>query len=74
MRYLWAVLVAYLGSRAIFSAFDFEYDLFRDPFDVGKLIIDLGKLIIDLGVFVVLFEGCCWFLGLRGTQKSKDEG
>jgi len=35
-------IVAYFGSRAILSAFGFHYSLFRDPFDLGKLVIDLG--------------------------------
>ena len=67
MRSGLAILVAYIGSRAIFAAFDFNYAVFSDPFNVGKLIIDFG-------VFAVLFGGCYWLLGLKGTPKSKDAG
>ncbi len=67
MRSVLAALVAYIGSRAIFAAFDFNYAVLSDPFNVGKLIIDIG-------VFVVLFEGCYWLLGLKGMPKSKDAG
>jgi hypothetical protein len=67
MRPVLSVIVAYLGSRAIFAAFDFSYAVFREPFDVGKLIIDFG-------VFVVLFAGCYWLLGLRRPPRSEDAG
>ena len=67
MRRLLALIVAYIGSRAIFAAFDFNYAVFREPFNVGKLIIDFG-------VFVALFGGCYWLLGLKGTPKTKDAG
>ena len=67
MRSVLAALVAYIGSRAIFAAFDFNYDVLSDPLNVGKLIIDIG-------VFVVLFQGCYWLLGLKGMPKPKDPG
>ena len=67
MRSVLAVLVAYLGSRAIFAAFDFKYAVFSEPFNVGKLIIDFG-------VFAILLGGCYWLLGLKKTPKSQDTG
>ena len=67
MRTVLAVIVAYIGSRAVFAAFDFNYAVFREPFNVGKLIIDLG-------VFMALFGGCYWLLGLMGTANTKDAG
>ncbi len=67
MRSVLAIIVAYIGSRAIFAAFDFNYAVFREPFNVGKLIVDFG-------VFAVLFGGCYWLLGLKGAPKSKDTG
>ncbi|MCK9995430.1 MAG: hypothetical protein KAH56_04015 [Candidatus Krumholzibacteria bacterium] len=65
MRTVLAVIVAYIGSRAIFAAFDFNYAVFSEPFNVGKLIIDFG-------VFMALFGGCIWLLGLKGTPETKD--
>lgn len=67
MRRLLAVLVAYLGSRAIFAAFDFHYDVFREPFDVGKLVIDFGVFAILLVVCYRLFESV-------GASRSQDAG
>jgi len=67
MRSVLSAIVAYIGSRAIFAASDFHYGVFSDPFNVGKLIIDLG-------VFLALFYGCYWLLGLKGKLKSKDAG
>ena len=67
MRTVLAAIVAYIGSRAIFAAFDFNYAIFSEPLDVGKLIIDLG-------VFMALFGGCYWLLGLKRTPKTKDAG
>ena len=67
MRSVLAAIVAYIGSRAIFAAFDFNYAVFREPFNVGKLIVDIG-------VFAALFGGCYWLFGLKGTPKTKDTG
>ena len=67
MRSVLSVIVAYIGSRAIFAAFDFNYAVFREPFNVGKLIIDVG-------VFAALFGLCYWLLGLKRTPKTKDAG
>lgn len=67
MRSVLSAIVAYIGSRALFAAFDFNYDVFSDPFNVGKLIIDIG-------VFLALFYGCLWLLGLKETLKTEDAG
>lgn len=65
MRSVLAALVAYIGSRAVFAAFDFNYAVLSDPFNVGKLVIDIG-------VFMVLYIGCYWLLGLKGMSETKD--
>jgi hypothetical protein len=62
MRPVWAFIIAYIGSRAIFAAFDFQYAVFSEPLNVGKLIIDFG-------VFAVLLGGSYWLLGKRGSPK-----
>lgn len=67
MRSVLSAIVAYIGSRALFAAFDFNYGVFGDPFNVGKLIIDVGA-------FLALFYGCHWLLGLKRTLKRKDAG
>jgi hypothetical protein len=40
--WLLATLVVLAVSRALHAAFGFRYNVFRDPFDLGKLAIDLG--------------------------------
>lgn len=65
MRFLMALAVAYIASRAIFAAFDFEYAVFREPFDFGKLVIDFG-------VFAILLAGCHWLFGRIGASKAND--
>ena len=67
MRSVLSAIVAYLGSRAIFAAFGFSYDVFGEPFNVAKLIIDVG-------VFLALFYGCYWLLGLKRALNTKDAG
>jgi hypothetical protein len=46
---VWAFIIAYIGSRAIFAAFDFQYAVFSEPLNVGKLIIDFGVFAVLLG-------------------------
>jgi hypothetical protein len=48
VKFLVPFLIAYLGSKAVFYYFSFNYSLFSDAFDIQKLFIDLG-------VFMVLF-------------------
>ena len=48
MKFLIPFLIAYLGSKLIFSFLNFNYAVFNDPFD-------LIKLLIDISVFFVLF-------------------
>lgn len=48
MKFLIPFLIAYLGSKLIFSYFNFNYAVFSDPFD-------LIKLLIDISVFIALF-------------------
>lgn len=67
MRSVLSAIIAYIGSRAVFAAFDFSYDVFREPLNVGDLLIDFG-------VFVALFMGCHWLLGLRRGQATDDVG
>lgn len=35
-------VVAYIVSRITFAATGFDYDLFSEPFDLGKLLVDFG--------------------------------
>jgi hypothetical protein len=67
LKPLLAIVIAYIGSRAIFAAFEFNYAVFGEPFNFGKLIIDFG-------VFAIVFGGCYWLLGCVGRWKSKDAG
>ena len=63
MKSLLSVVIAYIGSRLAFAAFDFKYHLFIDGFDAGKLALDLG-------VFAGFFLAGYWFLGrLRFFKK-----
>lgn len=43
-----SLVIAYIGSRVIFAAAGFTYDIFSDPFAPGKLVVDFG-------VFAVLY-------------------
>ncbi len=48
MNYIIPFLVAYIGSKLIFSFFNFSYNFISAPFD-------LINLLIDTGVFVLLW-------------------
>lgn len=48
MKYIVPFLFAYLGSKLIFSLFNFSYNFISDSFD-------LINLTIDIGVFAVLW-------------------
>lgn len=52
---LLAFAIAYVVSRAIFAAFGFHYNVFREP-------LNLGKLAIDFGVWVLVFGSTVWML------------
>jgi hypothetical protein len=56
LRSVLSVLIAYVGSRLVFAAFGFKYNLFFDAFDAGKLGVDLG-------VFVGFYLIGYWLLG-----------
>jgi hypothetical protein len=58
-----SVVIAYVGSRLVFTAFDFKYNLFVEPFNTGKLAADLA-------VFACFYLIGYWFLGrLRFFKK-----
>ena len=40
MRVLVSFAVAFVASKLVFSAFDFHYDLFGEPFNIKKFAID----------------------------------
>ena len=67
LRVFVAFLIAYFGARAIFAAFGFQYRVFHDAFDIGKLIIDFG-------VYAVLFAGSYWLIGRVKPRKQSDAG
>ncbi|PSV20811.1 hypothetical protein C0W44_09750 [Photobacterium leiognathi subsp. mandapamensis] len=48
MKFIVPFLFAYLGSKLIFSFFNFSYNFISDSFD-------LTNLLIDIGVFAVLW-------------------
>ncbi|RTR37220.1 hypothetical protein EKG38_20005 [Shewanella canadensis] len=48
MNYIIPFLVAYIGSKLIFSFFNFSYNFITAPFD-------LINFLIDTGVFVLLW-------------------
>lgn len=48
LKFFVPFIIAYLGSKAIFYYFSFEYSLFSDDFHIEKLLVDVG-------VFVGLF-------------------
>lgn len=52
MRTFLSVIIAYVGSRVLFALTDFHYDLWRDPFDVVKLLIDIA---VFGGIYVVAY-------------------
>ena len=47
--------IAYVASRIIFAAAGFTYNMFSDPFNLGKLIIDFGVwgVLYTLSYFVL---------------------
>ncbi len=51
MKFLFPIAFALLGSKLIFSVFNFEYKVFSQPFDITYFLIDVG-------VFIGL-----WFVG-----------
>ncbi|KGY11538.1 hypothetical protein NM22_14400 [Vibrio tubiashii] len=51
MKFLFPIAFALLGSKLIFSVFNFEYKVFSQPFDIKYFLIDVG-------VFIGL-----WFVG-----------
>ena len=50
-----AIVIAYVVSRILFAAAGFSYDIFSEPFD-------LGRLVVDLGVWGVLYVLSYWAL------------
>jgi hypothetical protein len=42
MNFLIPFLIAFIGSKLIFSYFGFNYNTFSDPFDITKVVIDIG--------------------------------
>lgn len=50
-RRIFAVFVTWVLTRLLFSALDFHYAVFSDPFDAEKLALDLGAWI---AVYVVV--------------------
>ena len=56
MRSVLSAVIAYVGSRLLFVLVSFEYDLFSDPFHVGKFAIDLC---VFAGCYLIAY----WLLG-----------
>jgi len=52
MNYAIPFFLAYLGKKLLYLAIGYDYNIFKDTFD-------LAKLVIDLGIFALL-----WFLGI----------
>jgi hypothetical protein len=50
MSTILALVVAYVGSRAIFYLIGFTYDPFRDSFDLGKW---MTGLVVFIAVFLL---------------------
>lgn len=65
MKRFLTIVLAYAASRALLSLAGFQYDLFDDPFHVGKLAIDLG-------VFVGFWYAFDWLLGRLKPFRSQD--
>ena len=53
---LLAFVISYIVSRGIFAAAGFRYDIFEEPFSIGKLLIDFGVWCIVYGISYVLLE------------------
>jgi hypothetical protein len=51
MSAILALVIAYVGSRAIFYLLGFDYDPFRDSFDLGKWMIGV---VVFIGVFLMV--------------------
>ena len=47
------LVFASIGQKYLFNLFDFNYNVFKDSFDIAKMIIDLG-------VYTALFA-CAYF-------------
>ena len=65
MRTFISMIIAYVGTRIIFSLFDFHYDILGEPFDLGKLLIEMGG-------FAALFIPTYFVLGkiMPDTKKN----
>ncbi|MBV35718.1 MAG: hypothetical protein CMP47_09755 [Rickettsiales bacterium] len=37
-----AFIIAFVGSKVLFYLIDFNYSLFKDPFNLGKFLTDIG--------------------------------
>lgn len=57
MRSIISAIIAYIGTRFVFSIFGFEYDIFSDPFNLWKFAIDIGG-------FAAIFFAAYFLLGM----------
>ena len=50
-----SLVVAYIASRVIFAAAGFTYNIFSDPFDLGKLVVDFGAWVVLYALSYLVF-------------------
>lgn len=68
MKFIIPFLVAFIGSKLIFSFFNFSYLVFDDPFNLLHFSIDIGVFIILWGI---TDKGLSNYLNRK--QKEADE-
>jgi hypothetical protein len=61
---VWFVL-AFVSQELVLDVANFNYNLFRDPFDVAKFAIKFGTLV----GFVIAYR---WLLGLVWKSRSEN--
>jgi len=57
IKWFISILFANIGQKYLFNLFDFKYDVFKDSFDIVKLMIDMG-VFISLILFALFVMGC----------------
>jgi uncharacterized membrane-anchored protein len=53
VRHVLAFCVAFGVSRTLFAAAGFHYDMFTEPFNIGKLAVDFGVWVM---LYMVVFR------------------
>ena len=65
-----SVVIAYVVSRIAYAVTDFDYDVFSDPFDLGKLVVDVG---VWVALYALGYSGLARIVGREEVQAKVPE-